>query len=67
VTPNRAILLAVPVVLAVEVGIFYALAALGTNGQTVVTVEMIWLCVAVVLASLVIGRFEDEGGDDRGD
>ena len=66
-TPNRAFLLAVPVVLGVETGIFYALAALGANGQTAVTVEIVWLCLAVVLASLFVGHFEHEGSDDHGD
>jgi hypothetical protein len=67
VTPNRAFLLAIPIVLAVETGIFYALAALGANGQTAVTVEIVWLCLAVVLTSLFVGHFEHERSDDRGD
>jgi uncharacterized membrane protein len=67
VTPNRAFLLAIPFVLAVETGIFYALAALDADGQLAVTVEMIWLCVAVVLVCLFMGRYEHEGGDDSGE
>lgn len=66
-TPNRALLLAIPFVLAVETGLFYALAALGANGQLAVTVEMIWLCVAVFLTLTFVGHFEHEGSDDQGD
>jgi uncharacterized membrane protein len=65
VTPNRAFLLAIPFVLAVETGLFYALAALGANGQLAVAVEMIWLVVAVFLTVLFVGHFEHEGSDDR--
>ena len=64
-TPNRAFLLAIPFVLAVEAGIFYGLAALDANGQLAVAVEMIWLLVAVFLTLLFVGRYEREGSDDR--
>lgn len=66
-TPNRAFLLAIPFVLAVEVGLFYALDAVGANGQMAVAVEMIWLVVAVFLTVLFVGHFEHEGSDDRAD
>jgi fatty acid desaturase len=66
-TPNRALLLAFLVFLAVEAGIFYALAALGANGRTVFGVVMVWLVVGVILTVLFVDHFEHEGSDDRGD
>jgi hypothetical protein len=67
VNPNRAVLLAVPVFFAVEAGIFYALAALGANGRTVIAVEMIWLVLGVALTVLFAHRYEHERSDDHGD
>ena len=66
-TPNRAFVLTIPVFLAVEAGIFYALVGLGAGGRTIVAVEMLWLVVAVFLAGLFMHRYEREGSDDRGD
>ena len=66
-TQNRAFLLTIPILLGVEAGIFYALAALGARGRTVVAVEMLWLVLAVVLVCLFVDRFEAHGSDDSGD
>jgi hypothetical protein len=63
--PYRAFILAMAAALAVEAGIYYLLAGLGANGQLVVAVEMIWLCVAVVLTLLVVDHF-DHSEDERG-
>lgn len=52
---------------AIEGGIFYGLAGLGADGELIVDLEMIWLCVTVVLTILIGGRFDPEGSDDRGD
>jgi len=47
VTANRAFLLAIPFVLAVEAGIFYGLAALGANGQLAVETGIFYALVAL--------------------
>ena len=59
-TAPRAFILAICVALAIEVGIFYGLAALGANGELVVAVETVWLCVAVVLTLLFVDHFEPD-------
>jgi hypothetical protein len=66
-TPNRAFALSIPVLLAVEAGIFYGLAGLGAGGRSVVAVEMLWLVVAVFLTCLFMHRYEHEGSDDSAD
>lgn len=66
-TPNRAFVLSIPVLLAVEAGIFYGLAGLGVGGRAVVAVEMLWLVVAVFLNGLFMHRYEHEGRDDSAD
>ena len=43
--------------LAIEVGIFYGLAGLGADGEWIVAIEMIWLCLTSVLTVLIGGRF----------
>jgi hypothetical protein len=51
-------------------GIFYGLAGLaglGADGELIVDLEMIWLCITVILTLLIGGRFYPEEGDDRGD
>lgn len=66
-TEFRAFLVAIAFGLAVEVGIYYGLQALGADGGLAASLEVIWLCVFVFLGLLFIGRYEHEGGDDRGD
>ena len=65
--PFRGYILTLASCVIVEIGIFYGLAGLGANGNLAVAAEMIWLCITVVLTVLVGGRFDPEGGDDRGD
>jgi hypothetical protein len=57
-TQTRAFILLMAAVLAVEAGIFYSLVGLGADGELIVAIEMIWLCVSVVLAASVVGHFE---------
>jgi hypothetical protein len=59
-TAPRAFILAMCIAFAIEAGIFYGLAALGANGELVVAVEMVWLCVAVLLTLLFVDRFESD-------
>jgi hypothetical protein len=66
-TVLRAFFVALAFGLAVEVGIFYGLDALGANGGFAASLEVIWLCVFVFLGLLFVGRYEHEGSDDRGD
>jgi hypothetical protein len=70
-TELRAFLVALTFGLAVEVGIYYGLEALGADGGLAASLEVIWLCVFVFLGVLFVGRYEHdyehEGGDDAGD
>ena len=66
-TELRAFLVALAFGLAVEVGIYYGLEALDAGGGLAASLEVIWLCVFVFLGVLFVGRYEHQGGDDRGD
>jgi hypothetical protein len=57
-TQTRAFILVMALALAVEAGIFYSLAGLGAEGELIVAIEMIWLCVSVLLVASVVGHFE---------
>jgi hypothetical protein len=65
--PYRGYLITLAGCVAIEGAIFYGLAGLGADGELIVDLEMIWLCITVVLTVLIGGHFDPEGGDDRGD
>jgi hypothetical protein len=54
----RGQILALIACLLVQAGIYYGLVGLGANEQLIVTIEMIWLCFAVLITLSVGERFE---------
>ena len=66
-TELRAFIVALVFGLAVEVGIYCGLEALGADGGLAASLEVIWLCIFVFLGVLFVGHYEHQGGDDRGD
>lgn len=65
--PFRGYLITLACCVAIEGGIFYGLVGLGADGELIVDLEMIWLCITVVLTVLIGGHFDPEWTDDSGD
>jgi hypothetical protein len=60
----RPYILPLAVCLAIEAGIYYGLVSLGAREDVIVSLEMIWLCVAV-LVTLTVGGHFGRKGDER--
>ena len=65
-TVARALILALAVAVAIEAGIYYLLVGLGTGGDLIVYVEMIWLCVAAFFGTAFVDHFDHTDEKDQG-